>query len=149
MTVARSTDADQKGKLEIDITGVASAANGGIGEIANPEGATVVITRAFLYFVTGSTGAANLDIGVGASGAKASDIVSAMDVIEATVGGKAIYGPAAQAAETEVPTALWTAGTYLTFTGSATTVAAKGLVVGLFIRPYGFGKTRRVSTRRM
>lgn len=134
MTVAISTDADQKGKLEIDITGVASAANAGMGEIANPEGVTVMITRAFLYFVTGSTGAANLDVGVGASGAKTSDIVSAMDVIEATVGGKAIYGPAAQVAETEVPTALWTSTTFLTFTGSATTVGLVGKLYVEYIR---------------
>lgn len=130
MTVAISTDADQKGWLEIDITGVASAANAGIGEILNPEGVTVGITRAFLYFVTGSTGAANLDIGVGASGAKATDIVSTMDMIEATVGGKLIYGPAAQAAETESPTALWLSTTYLTFTGSATSV---GLAARLYV----------------
>lgn len=134
MTVAISTDADLKGKLEIDITGVVSAANAGMGEIANPEGVTVLITRAFLYFVTGSTGAANLDVGVGASGAKTSDIVSAMDVIEATVGGKAFYGPAAQAAETEVPTALWTSTTYLTFTGSATTVGLVGKLYVEYVR---------------
>lgn len=130
MTVAISTDADQKGWLEIDITGVASAANAGIGEIANPEGCTVGITRAFLYFTTGSTGAANLDIGIGASGAKCSDIVAAMDVIQATVGGKFVFGPAAQVAETESPTAKWTSTTYLTFTGSATTV---GLAAKLYV----------------
>lgn len=130
MTVAISTDPDQKGWLEIDIAGVVSAANAGIGEIANPEGCTLAITRAFLYFTTGSTEAANLDIGVGASGAKASDIVSAMDVIEATVGGKCIFGPAAQVAETESPTALWASTTYLTFTGSATTV---GLAAKLYV----------------
>lgn len=130
MTVALSTDPDQKGWLEIDITGVASTANAGIGEIANPEGCTLGITRAFLYFTTGSTGAANLDIGVGATGTKCTDIVSTMDVIEATVGGKFIFGPAAQAAETESPTALWTSTTYLTFTGSATTV---GLAAKLYV----------------
>jgi len=130
MTVAISTDADLKGWLEIDITGVASAANAGIGEIANPEGCTLAITRAFLYFATGSTGAANLDIGVGASGAKTTDIVSTMAVLQATVGGKAFYGPAAQAAETEVPTVLWTSTTYLTFTGDATTV---GLAAKLYV----------------
>jgi hypothetical protein len=134
MTVALSTDADLKGWLEIDITGAASAANAGLGEIANPEGCTVGITRAFLYFVTGSTGAANLDIGVGASGAKPSDIVSAMDVVQATVGGKFIYGPAAQAAETEGTTAKWTSTTYLTFTGSASTVGLAGKLYVEYIR---------------
>ena len=134
MTVEMNQDADQKGWLEIDITGVASAANAGMGEILNPEGTTLVITRAILYFVTGSTGAANLDIGIGASGAKTTDIVSTFDMIEATVGGKAFYGPAAQAAETEVPTALWTSTTYLTFTGSATSVGLVGKLYVEYIR---------------
>jgi len=134
MTVAICTDPDKKGMLEIDITGVASAANAGVGEIANPEGCTVAITRAFLQFTTGSTGAANLDIGVGASGAKTSDIISAMDVIEATVGGKVIYGPAAQVAETECPTAKWTSATYITFTGSATTMGLAGKLFVEYIR---------------
>ena len=130
MTVALATLVDQKGWLVIDLTGAASAANAGLGEIANPEGVTLGITRAFLYFTTGSTGAADLDIGIGASCAKCSDIVAAMDVIEATVGGELIFGPAAQVAETESPTALWAADTYLTFTGSATTV---GLEAKLFL----------------
>ena len=130
MTVALATVVDQKGWLVIDLTGAASAANAGLGEIANPEGVLLGITRAFLYFTTGSTGAANLDIGIGASGAKASDIVGAMDVIEATVGEKFIFGPAAQAAETESPTAKWASTTYLTFTGSASTA---GLAAKLYL----------------
>jgi hypothetical protein len=134
MTVALSTDPDQKGWLEIDITGVASTANAGIGEIANPEGCTLGITRAFLYFTTGSTGAANLSIGIGASGASTSDIISTMSVVEADVGGKLIFGPAAQAAETESPTALWLSTTYITFTGSATTVGLAGKLYVEYIR---------------
>jgi len=130
MTVAISTDPDQKGWLEIDITGAASAAAAGLGEIANPEGCTLGITRAFLYFVTGSTGAANLAIGIGASGAKATDMVNDTDVIQATVGGKFIYAPAAQVAVTESTPAKWTSTTYLTFTGSATTA---GLVAKLYV----------------
>ena len=134
MTLAISTDPDQKGWLEIDITGAASTANGGLGEIVNPEGCTLGITRAFFYFVTGSTGAANLDVGIGAVTTKSSDICSAMDVIEATVGGKFIYGPAAQVAETECPTAKWTTTTYLSLTGSATTVGLVGKLYLEYIR---------------
>jgi hypothetical protein len=130
MTVALATVVAQKGYLVIDLTGGSSAANAGQGELANPEGVTLAITRAFIYFVTGSTGACNYDIGIGASGAKCTDIVSAMDVIQATVGGKVVYAPAAQVAETEVPTAKWTATTYLTVTASATAV---GLAAKLFL----------------
>jgi hypothetical protein len=134
MTVAVSSDADKKGWLEIDITGVASTDNAGIGEIANPEGCTLGIVRAFCYFATGSTGAANLDIGVGASGAKASDICSAMDMSQATVGGKLIHMPAVQVAETENPTAKWTSTTYLTFTGSGSSVGLSAKLYVEYIR---------------
>lgn len=133
MTVS-TTVTDQRGYFKIALTGAVSAANAGLGEIANPEGVTLGITRAFIYARTGSTGAANLDIGIGASGAKASDVASAMDVIEATVGGELIYLPAAQAAETESPTALWTSGTYLTFTGSADTTGLDADVFVEYIR---------------
>jgi hypothetical protein len=134
MTAAISSVKDQKGYLKIDLTGAASAANAGLGSIANPEGCTLGITRAWLYFVTGSTGAANLDIGITTVAAKGTDIVSSMDVIQATVGGKFIYCPAAQVAETEDPTAKWTATTYLTFTGSATTVGLVGYLYLEYIR---------------
>jgi len=134
MTAVISTDPDQKGWFEVTLTGAASTANGGLGEIVNPEGCTLAITRAFFYFTTGSTGAANLDVGIGATATKCSDICSAMDVIEATVGGKCFYGPAAQVAETECPTALWTTTTYLSFTGSATTVGLAGKLYLEYIR---------------
>lgn len=129
MTVSTTIN-DQRGFFKATITGVASTANAGVGEFLNPEGVDLLITRAFLYFRDGSTGAANLSIGVGASGASASDIISAMSVIDGTVGGKAFYGPAAQAAETECTTAIWDSDEYVTITGSATTV---GLDADLYI----------------
>lgn len=130
MTVARSTDPDLKGWLEIDITGVASASNGGIGNILNPEGVRLLITRTIAYFITGSVGAGNLDIGVAAAiTTKATDILSTFDMIEATVGGKAFNCQAVPANETE-EAVVWEAGEYLTFTGSATSV---GLAAKLFV----------------
>lgn len=119
MTVSTANLTDQRGWFKVKLTGATSAANAGLGEIANPEGVTLGIVRAFIYARTGSTGAANLDIGIGASGAKASDICSAMSMVEADLGGDFTFLPAAQAAETDSPTALWTSSTYLTFTGSA------------------------------
>jgi len=133
MTVS-TTLTDQRGWFKFTLTGAASADNAGLGEIANPEGVTIGITRAFIYARTGSTGAANLDMGIGASGAKASDICSAMDVVEATIGGDLTFLPAAQAAETDSPTALWTTATYLTCTGSATTVGLDADVYVEYIR---------------
>lgn len=133
MTVS-TTLTDQKGMFKFTVTGVASTDNAGIGEIANPEGVTLGITRVFAYFRTGSTGAGNLDIGIGASGAKASDICSAMDMIQGTVGGKFLYLPAAQAAETEDPTAKWTSSTYITLTGSGSSVGLDADVYVEYIR---------------
>lgn len=125
---------DQRGWFKIALTGAASTANGGLGEVANPEGVLLGITRAFIYARTGSTGAANLSIGVGASGAAVSDVCSSMDVIEATIGGDLTFLPAAQAAETDSPTALWAADTYLVFTGSASTVGLDADVYIEYIR---------------
>lgn len=119
----------QRGMMCIDITGVASADNAGIGEIANPEGVKLGILRTYAYFETGSTGAGNLDVGVAASGAKGTDILSTFDMIEATVGGKLFYCQAVPVNETEVAV-VWPATSYITFTGSATSV---GLSAKLFI----------------
>jgi hypothetical protein len=125
---------EQRGWFKFTLTGAASTDNAGLGQIANPEGVTLGITRAFIFARTGSTGAANLDLGIGASGAKASDICSAMDVVEATIGGDLTYLPAAQAAETDSPTALWTTSTYLTATGSASTAGLDADVFVEYIR---------------
>ncbi len=133
MTISTSL-VDQRGWFKFTLTGAVSAANAGLGEIANPEGVTLGIVRAFIYARTGSTGAANLDMGIGASGAKTSDICSAMDVVEATVGGDLTFLPAAQAAETDSPTALWTSSTYLTATGSADTTGLDADVYVEYIR---------------
>lgn len=134
MTVSTTLTAQSGGMFKITLTGAASAANAGLGVVANPEGVLLGITRAFIYARTGSTGAANLDIGVTTVAAKGSDICSAMDVIEATIGGDLTFLPAAQAAETDSPTALWAADTYLTFTGSASTVGLDADVYIEYIR---------------
>lgn len=128
MTAVIETD-EQRGMLCIDFVGAASTANGGLGEIANPEGVALGILRTYAYFATGSTGAANFDVGVAASGAKGTDILSTFDCIQATVGGKLFYCQAVPVNETE-DAVVWSATTYITFTGSATTV---GMVGKLFV----------------
>lgn len=133
MTVSTAIS-KQNGWYKVLLTGAASAANAGLGEVANPEGVALGIVRAYIYARTGSTGAANLDVGIGATGTKNSDICSAMDVIEATVGGDLTFLPAAQVAETDSPTALWAADTFLTFTGSASTVGLDADVCVEYIR---------------
>lgn len=120
---------DGRGLLRIGLTGAASAANAGLGEILNPEGVRLGIIRSYAYFATGSTGAANLDVGVGLTGVKATDILSTFDMIEATVGGKLFYAQAVPVNETE-EAVIWEATEYVTFTGSATSV---GLACDLFL----------------
>ena len=134
MTISTTVTAQRGGWLKITLTGAASTDNAGLGALANPEGVLLGITRAFIYARTGSTGAANLDIGVTTVAAKGSDVCSAMDIIEATIGGDLTFLPAAQAAETDSPTALWASDTYLTFTGSASTVGLDAAVYVEYIR---------------
>lgn len=130
MTISVNPTADQRGWLRIRLTGVASTDNGGQGEVANPEGVTLAVTRVFAHFLHGSTGVGNLSAGIGATGAAPTDIASAMDVIQATVGGKMVHLPAVQIAETENPTALWHSTDVLGFTGSASMV---GLIADLYV----------------
>ena len=120
---------DQRGFKKILITGVASTDNAGIGQVLNPEGVKLLILRTLLYARTGSTGAGNLDVGVGTTGVKATDILSTFDMIEATIGAKAFNCQAVPANETE-EAVIWEAGEYITFTGSATSV---GLDADLYI----------------
>lgn len=131
MTVARNYEG-QGGGMVIDITGVASTAAAGIGEIANPEGVDVTITEAFLEIITPSTGAANLSCGVGASGASASDLWSAGAVNGLTEGALYLCFARQNTAETILSDPVdWDSDKYLTFTGSATTV---GLSARLHVR---------------
>jgi hypothetical protein len=53
-----------------------------------------------------------------------------MDMIQATIGGKLVHLPAVQVAETENPTAKWAADSYITFTGSGSSV---GLDADLYV----------------
>lgn len=129
MTVSTDITAQSGGMFKITLTGAASTANAGLGEVLNPEGVLLSIVRTYFYARTGSTGAANLDVGVGATGAKATDILSTFDGIEATVGGKVFYCQAVNVNETE-NAVTWGAAEYITFTGSATTV---GLDADLYV----------------
>jgi len=123
------------GCLTIHITGAASAAAAGLGSIANPEGRTLLILRTTVYFVTKSTGAANLSIGVTTAAAEATDILNALavgSVVDATVyNGHAMQNTA----KTEITApAIWTSAKYITITGSATTV---GLEAYLYVEYIG------------
>lgn len=129
MTTVVNTEG--KGTISYLITGAASAANAGLGSIANPEGGDILILRSTIYFTTPSDSAANLSIGITTAAAAATDILNALAV--GSVVAETVYnGHARQnTAKTEITVpAIWTSAKYLTVTGSATTV---GLSATLYL----------------
>ena len=133
MTVALNTEG--KGAMSIAITGVASTDNAGIGEIANQEGVSLLITRATLYCATESTGSSDLSIGVTTTGAAATDIINALDMNGLTEGGFYNCFAMQNTAKTAVAApAVWTSAKYVTFTGSATSVGFTGTLYLEYIR---------------
>lgn len=129
MSVSTALTDNRNGFLKIKLTGAASTANAGLGAVLNPEGVKLGILRTYLYARTGSTGAANLDVGVTTVAAKGTDILSTFNAAEATIGGKLFYCQAVPVNETE-DAVVWDADKYITFTGSATTV---GLDADLYV----------------
>ena len=122
------------GYKKYTITGVAGTTNGGIASIPNPEGCTLGITRSWIVGRTGSTGACNLSVGVGALLGADTSICSTMDVIEATLNTDMTFLQAAQAAETDNPAAVWASDEYLLVTGSATSVGLDADILIEYIR---------------
>ena len=114
--------AKQTGAFELALTGQAVPANGGAGEILNPEGVTLIVKQATLYVDTPSAGAANIAIGTGAAGAANNNIIAAQ-AINGAITGKAynLLAPAAGAAEI-----MWTAAQVLNATVSAASAAFVG-----------------------
>ncbi len=132
MTVAINTEG--RGVMSIDITGVASTAAGGQGEVENPEGATVLILRATLYAITNPTGSANISVGVAASGGAFTDIINALAMDAAA--GKVYNGHAMQnTAKTEITApALWTTSKVLGITASASLAGFTGRLLLEYVR---------------
>jgi len=129
MTAAIETD-EQRGMLCIDITGVTSVADGGVGAVLNPEGVRLAIIRTYIYFATGSVAAGNMDVGIAATAAtKGTDILSGFDGVEATVGGKMFFGVQVPVNEAE-QTVIWEVGEYLTVSDSGSSV---GMAAKLFV----------------
>lgn len=134
MTIARNYEG-RGNSMAIDITGVTSTANGGVGALANPEGVALLITKSTLQVIAPSTGAANLGIGIGATAAtKGTDILNDLDV-NGPSAGDWFNGHARQnTAKTQVTAPIWTPTTYLTFTGSADTTGFSGRLYLEYIR---------------
>jgi hypothetical protein len=133
--MAASVATTQKGWMAIDITGVVAATDGAIGAVLNPEGVDLLVTRSILYVKTNSTGAANLSCGVAATATTATtDIINALAMGAAA--GKYYNGQAVQVtAKTEVTApAVWSAGKYINFTGSASTAGLEATLYVEYLR---------------
>lgn len=133
MTVAISTDAAHTGWLKVDVVGNAVAA-GLVGQVANPEGVLLHITDGFFYIKTGAVAASTFNIGIGASGADANDLMSAFAVnaTDGTVWKIVGTDLASEGAAVSPKGLLWAAATYLTVTSAAQ--ASTGLTGSLFLR---------------
>lgn len=114
----------QRGAFLLALVGQATPSNGGAGSIANPEGRDLIVTKVTLRVVTPSAGAANVNVGVGASGANNSNLISAL-AISGAITGLAYNGlnPAANAQHM-----VWGAGQVLNATVSAASADFRGTV---------------------
>jgi hypothetical protein len=124
-----------KGMCSIDFTGVVATTGGAIASVKNPEGVDVIVTKAFVYLATNSTGAANLTIGIGTSATTDySDMVTATAM--AAAAGK-VYTAAAISASiaTEVTApGVWLSTEYVNITGSGSTVGLTGTLFIEYVR---------------
>lgn len=108
----------------LDLVGQAVVSNGGLGEVANPEGQDLVITGAWLLVETASVGAANAAIGIGNAGAANNNIIAAQALNGVNPGtAYNLLAPAAGAA-----CVVWGANQFLNATGSAACGAFTGRV---------------------
>lgn len=77
--------AEGKGCLSGSLTAATTTTGGDALNLANPEGAAVLITRFILRITTEATGAATVDAGVAATGTSADDLLDGQDVGSAAV----------------------------------------------------------------
>lgn len=124
--------AEGKGCLYGDLTGEASGAGGGILNLANPEGADLLITNFVVRTTVASTGAASIDAGVAASGVSNDELIDGLGVNGALVcESNHDQVTAGTVAEHEV---VWGSDEYLTITGSADTTGLVGKYYVEYIR---------------
>ena len=134
MTVALSTAEGRGGVMVLDVVGAASTDNGGLGALANPLGADLLITKAFWHVVEHSAAAANFSAGIGIEAAASTDIINALACGGGTEPGKVWQCQADVGAKTEVVPAVWTSAKFLNLKGSASTVGLIGKLYLYFIR---------------
>jgi hypothetical protein len=114
--------AQGKGCLYGSLTAATTTTGGDALNLANPEGAALIITRFILNITTAATGAANVDAGVAASLTSADDLLDGQDVGTAA----AVFDNIDDQGTNGQSVLLWPAASYVTVTPSATLAGLVG-----------------------
>lgn len=113
--------------VSYDLTAAADTTAGGVVAIANPVGADVVITNAFINITTAATTSSNtMDVGVAANATTSSDTL--FDEQRAAIGVKSPGGT-----NGAVPR-LWASGQYVTATAGATLAGMVATITLICVR---------------
>lgn len=113
--------------VSYDLTAATGTTGGGVVAIANPVGADVVITNAFINITTAATTSSNtMDVGVAANATTSSDTL--FDGQTTTTGVKSPGGT-----NGAVPR-LWASGQYVTATAGATLAGMVATITLICVR---------------
>ena len=113
-----------KGCLYGSLTAATTTAGGDALNLANPEGADLLITRFIINVTTAATGAATVDAGVAATLTSNDELLDGVDVGTAAI----LVDNIEQCVDTAVAAAvvLWGSAEYVTVTPSATLAGLVG-----------------------
>jgi len=116
--------AQGKGCLYGNLTAATTTTGGDALNLANPEGADLLITRFIINVTTQATGAATVDAGVAASLTSNDELLDGVDVGSAAI----LVDNVEQCVDTAVAAAvvLWGSAEYVTVTPSATLAGLVG-----------------------
>lgn len=124
--MASTTSHTGKSGMTIDLTGCAAHTGGDIANVLNPEGEDLIITSCVLYSTHASTGAANLNAGIGTDKEHdQTELFNALDAVAAAA-GNAYNGYASAAAKGAL--VVWPAAQYLLVNASADTSGFTGRI---------------------
>jgi hypothetical protein len=124
-----------KGWFSFDFVGGTAYSSHPIASVLNPEGASVLVTDAIVYFGVTSTGSANVNIGLGTSATgDYYDMAGTIDVSD--VAGKFYTCRAKSAsAQTEITApGVWLSTEYCNITGDASTEGLTGTMYIQYLR---------------
>jgi hypothetical protein len=116
--------AQGKGALTGSLTAATTTTGGDALNLANPEGADLIITRFIINITTEATGAATVDAGVAATGTSNDELLDGTDVGSAAILVDNLEEVVAGAVAKAV--VAWGSAEYLTVTPSATLAGLVG-----------------------